>query len=477
MPSDNNGVCSFYPCAWPAWQEGSYCIFHEPLPDKDTNAFQQELNKYTLANPHEWDFTRFHFPPGVSFEEKELPEVTFQQSFFYGHVGFKGAIFSGDAQFFGTTFTESADFDKATFSGDVGFRRATFAKIVFFTGQTTFFGEADFLGATFSDDAVFQRATFSGETDFREVNFNKCAHFSGAYFSGNADFSEASFFDVTNFNRTIFSGNTVFAEATFSEVVDFTGCEISGRLLFQGKHETEFYSPECFKSEALFNHLNLKPSADIVFRSIDLSNAHLLNTDVTDIRFEDIKWPAHIWWKFKRKCICEDVEQLKKNEMPAVEILYRRLKHSCTTRSDYVSAGDFHVGEMEMKRRQLEWYRPDKILLLLYKIVSFYGERWLRPLIVLFSLLFVFSVLEIGLGVKLDGKIIQWARNGSFDLKQVLQNFADIYSYGLQIAALQRPSDVTQVRAGTRLVVAALGLIAPSLIALSLLAMRRRFKR
>jgi hypothetical protein len=87
--------------------------------------------------------------------------------------------------------------------------------------------------------------------------------------------------------------------------------------------------------------------------------------------------------------------------------LYQQLKKNYDDRRDYWTAGDFHYGELEMKRlhsphrnKALRWLHQNLGLCAWYKYASEYGESYDRPLlwfvgiVVLFMLLFPISGLR-----------------------------------------------------------------------------------
>jgi hypothetical protein len=88
--------------------------------------------------------------------------------------------------------------------------------------------------------------------------------------------------------------------------------------------------------------------------------------------------------------------------------LYHRLKRKYDAECDYWTAGDFHYGEMEMKRlyssrrnKALRWLHRSLGLVACYKYASDYGESyvkpglWLAPVLLIFALLYPVTGLDL----------------------------------------------------------------------------------
>ena len=80
--------------------------------------------------------------------------------------------------------------------------------------------------------------------------------------------------------------------------------------------------------------------------------------------------------------------------------LYQQLKKNYDERKDYWTAGDFHYGEMEMKRlhsrgnnRWVRWLYRNHGVVAWYKYASRYGESYVRPAIVLLIVIATFTLL------------------------------------------------------------------------------------
>lgn len=439
--------------------------------------FSQECN-FTLASIFGADFGETTF----------MGEAAFINTTFLGNVLFGRAKFIGTAYFHNTLFKGDADFYKVAFESNAFFTNATFSEDTNFT-YASFSGNVDYTGVKLQELADFTKSRFSSFVEFTLASFTGTAHFSGVTFSGITNFTAAKFISDALFDRAIFTDNVMFRVSSFTKKANFSECSFERRAVFEGNWRNE-KSCQFFRDEADFKNVDIGNNAIIIFRGMDMSRVHLLNTDISDFRFEDVRWAEYSSRWFKRKHLCDDRPNLKKDDMYKVEILYRRLKHSCLSQSDHIAAGDFHIGEMEMKRRQLNRYQPDYWLSFLYKWLSLYGERWLRPLLWLGLGIIIFAIVESLTGVCVNGEIIGGICAGGetvnynismshlidWNLWVVwLGDLSNIAVYGLQVATLQRPSNITPE--GSHIFYALWAITGASLIALSLLAMKRRFKR
>ena len=170
------------------------------------------------------------------------------------------------------------------------------------------------------------------------------------------------------------------------------------------------------------------------------------------------------------------------------------MKKNFDDRRDYGTAGDFHYGEMEMKRqssrrrnRVLRWLHRNLGLTAWYKYASEYGESYRRPLALLIAVLLLFTLAYplVGLerAARESGTVVSWARIGQFlaERNYAWWSVAAFWLHGLLMAAsvmvLQRElpySPVSSLGWWLRLAEYLLSVI---LIPLFLLAVRRQFRR
>lgn len=200
------------------------------------------LDALSLAFDHDQhcDLKGTVFPEAFKCENMTLPDVSFSDCYFP----------KGDASFDGSTFSGLADFSRTLFEeGKVEFEETTFAGLTQFTGTKFHGGNKSFKKARFSGVGVFfDDANFSGGIiDFSEIKcLSEVTSFTNTYFScantkfadarfenGGVSFSKSHFGGAVDFQRTRFEVPTVtFQSAVFAErsTVDFSSTIFSGQL-------------------------------------------------------------------------------------------------------------------------------------------------------------------------------------------------------------------------------------------------------
>ena len=203
-----------------------------------------------------------------------------------------------------------------------------------------------------------------------------------------------------------------------------------------------------------------------------------------------------------------------------IAALYQQLKKNYDERKDYWTAGDFHYGEMEMKRlatkpasrifrliigkalgeermsRARRWWHRHVSLVALYKYASQYGESYARPALWLGATLLLFALLYPAIGLRYDSTK---DRAGTAVLSvPVVLTYADPLLPGqpatdrrkaqwrlfgssclsaLEIAAFQKEPAYQPVYPWGRLLTLVEMLLTSALAALFFLAVRRQFRR
>ena len=145
----------------------------------------------------------------------------FGKAQFSGHARFGKAQFSGHAGFEEAQFSRHAGFGKAQFSGHAGFEEAQFSRHAGF-GNAQFRDDAGFVEAQFRGDARFEKAQFSGHARFEKAQFRGHARFEKAQFRGHARFEEAQFRGPAVFDST---GDTSTPEAIRANTFHFVNFE------------------------------------------------------------------------------------------------------------------------------------------------------------------------------------------------------------------------------------------------------------
>ena len=476
----------------------NFCIFHSRNDKKDKKDFWKGIQAKLEAK--DFDFTAYYFPPGLKadFRGKKFKDARFVEVIFKGYVNFIEAEFSG----------KSTDFGLAKFSGE-----STDFRLAEFSGESTVF-----IGVEFSGKSTdFRWAEFSGKsTDLSWAEFSgKSTVFAGAKFSGNTNFGNAEFSGKsTNFRLAEFLGeSTVFSGAKFSgENTDFSWAEFSGEGTkfnsadFSGCGTVHFVDT-VFKGECGFLVTNFPLRLDqfVIFRGtrdpIDLSKTVFLYCNNYDrvlfrnCRFNEEPYKLFGWefplWKKRKIVLCDEsyVGKLlelarQKGEEPSpgesrpnpeakservkvefshVESLYRQFKKNLEAEKDWELAGEFHYGEMECKRKGLEsGIRQNLGLLAWYKYFSGYGERPFRASCWIVFLLLAFAG-------------IYW-----FLDTLPRQGFGYyLWELSVKTAFLQRIGETGNEPIGLlgKFFYLLQSVLCPTLIALFILALRRRVRR
>jgi uncharacterized protein YjbI with pentapeptide repeats len=361
---------------------------HSHDPEKSDAEFQAEFECVLReAGDGLADFSGFIFPTSRYFGRKFLATCYF---------GF--AKFTQEADFRFATFTQNAHFINVVFVQDVDFTCAEFTEYANFSG-TTFKQNADFSGAkvrrdtnfyetTFAQNATFNHATFTQNVEFLKATFTQDVDFGGSTFGGMVDLHRARFVGMPSFERTNFMEHPqgkdhepgpVFAGATFEqpEKVVFNGTYL-GHVLFH----------DCDVSRMNFS--------DVVWRK---------RANGKWMVFDEVIDPQHgAAWALRPP----EGNPNPRNYRLIAE-LYQQLKKNYDDQRDYWTAGDFHYGEMEMKRlasdyhnKILRWLHSNLGLVACYKYASEYGESYVRPGLLLLLTLFVFTLLYPLAGLRHD---------------------------------------------------------------------------
>ena len=348
-------------------------------------------------------------------------------------------IFPEKIEFYNIEFTEGADFLRTTFKKGAHFSFAKFKKKTFFS-VATFNEEADFHGATFSEEAYFD-----------DVRFTKGANFWG-----------------TNFEK----GDVIFSYSN-----------LFGRSTFIGRKYKEKTIP-IFKDVLVdFRNVVINPPNVAIFRDADLSRCLFQGTRLDKIEFTNVKW-AKISGKlgysrtgvYDEKVLLDNIKNKKKTknkdkddlDWEHIERVYRDLKINHKESGDHERAGDFHYGEKEMRRRNPDTPRAHRFFLNLYRIISGYGERYLRPLFWAAVLLVLCTFGYLLLGISKDeiplklANPLDWIRTAL---------------YSLQVMTFIRPTYLEHTTLASTGLKAFQSIFGPVVIGLFALALRQRLKR
>lgn len=419
-----------------------YCICHSENRKKDSDAFQREVERM-LAGKN-YNFRWFVFPD---------------------YAVFPRAVFAGDASFAHATFQGKAAFGTATFHGEAAFYYATFQGAAHF-GAARFQDAAHFEGATFQGEARFWHAMFQGEAAFLEATFQGEAHFEDATFHGVAHFGGATFQGAAHFQGATFHGAAGFWHATFQGAAGFVGEE--EKRVFSESHDADF-------SLATFER-----AKKVEFAHVNLRRARFVGTDVREVDFTDVKWAPRSFWRKPVPCSAawDELRREGKGERKdyqRIRKLYQQLKENYEERRDPITAGDFHFGDMEMRRLAPREDRRSPLFLFLYRWISGYGEDYILPLVWIGAVLVGFALAFAyvpSLALRPSAGSTAAAISGCF-----WQRMQKTLLYSAMCFLLRPEKYYQPVNDLGRYLSLAEGVIGPVLIAMFTLALNRRFKR
>lgn len=473
------------------------------------------------------------FNNGANFRSTNFlgdKSVDFSETKFYGHetANFINAVFTGEkgVNFNGAIFHGGgANFGAAKFKGTAG---VNFSGVEFGGSKRTYFSDTVFSGdnvANFKyakflavEGADFTEAKFSGygEANFSSTEFicNDWAHFGGAKFicRGGVNFlfakfscekgvsfweSEFSGEGGANFKEAQFTGNgeVVFRGAEFSckEGVQFSNIKFfnNGKISF----EDVSVANECIIE---FDLASIKHPKMMIFSNINLGNTSFYQTDIEDFIFKNVKFKKfpHENMKLLRKVFAiariglideiwnevtiEDINREYNDDYFAhVEILYRQLKRNFEEKRDYDRAGDFHFGEMEMKRRQQRRFQRYLSLTAMYKYISGYGQKWMRAISWFVSFLIMFSILNSQWLEPLSDRTPKSLFTNQLGSDHVSKSaeLIDSVIYTLNTMTLRKDSRFGVTSSIGQAFTILQSIVGPAILALMFLAIRRQFRR
>ena len=215
-----------------------------------------------------------------------------------------------------------------------------------------------------------------------------------------------------------------------------------------------------------FRWANFEAPEKVRFQHVNLGQARFLETPLDKVQFIDVDWDE----RAGRRCVYDEIaheeEGVKKN-YALIAQLYRQLKKNYEEQRDYPGAGDFHYGEMEMTRRQ-QWKESKYFSWFLtwaYKLLSGYGERPGRAIAWALGILLVPAFCYYWFGITLNRP------SGWFFPRSLTDSL--IQSLGYMTFRVSE----TPVEGWAKALMVLQALFGPVQLALTALALRRRFRR
>jgi uncharacterized protein YjbI with pentapeptide repeats len=516
-----------------------FCIFHQPkltldekaklLPDKKQEEEMEQEFELKLSELLErlesdsqvevLDLRGFRFPMIFEFGRQLEKKLDLRYATFYQYAGFGSVInvdeycdtsrhmMYGDALYGaeGAVFAKGADFSKATFMGDADFSKAIFSQMARFD-ETTFHGFAWFDETTFADSVSFISAAFRKSAYFTKTSFEKKTDFVFTTFDSNAFFNKTEFNQVADFSESIFNRGADFILTRFRDKAIFESSTFDKKVHFNNAYLIDDPdNPSQAKYE--FVNLNILKDADVVIEKVDLSKATFRDTNLELITFKDVTWakPTSViqHW-FRKKCLWDEFENTSiyvDLDYEKIAENYRQLVLNYEKKRDYDSAEDFHIGEMEMRRKKKgdilasgRWYKHRWIAewlnsYNLYRVASNYGTSYWQALCVLVILILVFSVFFLLAGFKpsrdnvdASSRVIEYnvlpdINHRPVSIEQLGLDYRDSILFTLSIITFQRERFYEPVGWQAYLCLCFAVLFLTAQAALVLLAVRRRFRR
>lgn len=531
-----------------------YCVFHFP---KSSAAEKKQMSRdelTTLAIIEEKfhknlkelilyseskdfvDLRGFQFPEDMSFRKDFSVKVDFSDAVFWGYIIFgnelydinrengkkvatpilkKGAcfdncLFKDELRFQGLNIEGSISFNHAVFegstfflksncTGEVEFNSATFKNHISF--HHVFFNQINFNFAKFKDEAHFSVMELGLSADFSFTEFDKSVIFTELTVGKNVIKSldvDQDYKSVCKFIYTIFNEDASFSKVTFNTQVTFWNTIFTKRTIFN--------QYTIFNDTSEFWGVVLPKDEPFIFVEIDLSKTSFLDTNLEKITFRYVTWAretnkirkllrgrSYVLWDEIRSV----AENMDKSDESKIAENYRQLVINYESKRDYETAEQFHIGEMEMRRRKVSehsfyfWHQIRKYLngYGMYWLSSRYGTSYTQAILVLLMLMSIFSFLFMFSGVKtskdvstdnpriIEYNVFQDSDHILTSPVKFLSDYKETLSYTLSIITFQKERfyEPLDWQARYLLYLAVFTLTAQS--ALIFLAIRRQFKR
>lgn len=472
-------ILSFKKFVFPSFQE--IIFLDNGCLAEDTNFW------YTTSQTFDGSKFSLRFYRMVDFSQAIfLSQANFVQVLFQGPVSFKESIFHDGLLLNDCKFKKTISFEKIQAKGYVELRgffeeRLTIKHSVFSDNfcfnESTFVEKADILmmDNTFGDGFLLQNSLFQdkfdsslnkfhsflsrhtdfyGDVFFHQDEFwgggknnenNPSTVFRSLEFYKKVKFSLCKFYQLTLFEHLNFSKDLWFLGPKFYDQVAFNHVEFSSthKTLFQApkRHESgskpteevgKVFYPDPEKGEkeekqkkdkkVHFNNIIFPEKT--IFRWINLEDVSFQKSFIECLKFDEC-----IFEQEDGRIVLYDEKELRKkvpqtaHNYEEVENIYRQFKKNFDNKKDFETAGDFYIGEMEMRRekfkKQIQSENSEGLfdtrirlfLLSCFKLFSYYGERpsrilgWIVLAILCFAIVFdIYSTLpfwkSLGLSLK-----------------------------------------------------------------------------
>lgn len=340
-----------------------------------------------------------------------------------------------------------------------------------------FYGKVK-IDATFNNKVDFKNCIFEDDCDFQGVKFLSTVSFIDSNFRKTANFKRARFFEKATFWRARFEGEANFGAAIFGAEVRFVTCDFPRHPFYVDFMVAKFETPNT-----------------VIFSGVDFSRALFRWSDLSSIRFENVKWPTTSRIRGARHYLADEfyswVDRKENRKYPPeqhydyVQDLYQQLKRNYEESRSYTEAGDFYYGEMECYRKARPTRRYLPTWQNLYRLSSGYGQRYIRAGAILLLLLLVFAVSHMFIGLETTSRNSKYhdieysAATYAGNLKSFLIDLGVTTVYCIEVLTRQEKQDrlfQPLSIAGEALNVT-LSMVVYVQVLFFVLALRRHFKR
>jgi hypothetical protein len=319
------------------------------------------------------DFRDVVIPRALTLEEARLPH-----GLLLSCVQIRGGLTLTGAHVGGLTVIE------VPFPGQILAHAAEFAgnvSIHVLAARAVLLASAKFtagveLRGRFPDRVIFDQATIRGLLNLSDCNFFGALSFKGTRFEppSEIDLRGTVFRRDFNISAPLAAPRVMRLDDTFfrSHVEIATGLGKAALRLVARDHSPRF-------------------GGEVVFTNVDLGECRLLGNDIGQIELNNARWGR----RFGRTVLFDEILLRRGAEVPlhSLKDAYQVLKTKYHAHGDYATAGCFHYGEMEMKRRELGWPRRVLSREFVYWALSGYGTSYARALLGLIAVILLFAGL------------------------------------------------------------------------------------
>ncbi|WP_129643777.1 pentapeptide repeat-containing protein [Peristeroidobacter agariperforans] len=497
-------------------EAGARCVLHSSPDDEAswsdlrTPVVQRALNSVIarcVESNTPVDLAGVVIPRDVSFGNAVLAQLIVRASHFGGGRHFSGTVFSAPVQIDQCTFRSDASFSEAHFKDKFEFRASAKAALDF--SKARFDGSANiniatqggkhvvrFNGIRCKDSFTLKPSgNFAADLELKEATFEGRFHAEGEYsaeidcsgscFSGAMSFSgEANrkftskgchFRSGVDLRRAVLCAAADFSGSRFEERARFT-CRFVGPAMFEDcafEKQADFSAPESTEDKsAALNAIGFQGTS---FRGAVLFTNRTFGSTTNFSTCEFFQAPEFHGATLHQDTRLPLIHAFKDRESEDAAAAYRTLRQAMESNNARSEEAMFYALEQKTLRRILgRQTRWENMASALYDGLSAYGVNFWRPIAWLLATMLVFGTMyaawiswPIALSAPFDGERLVCGL--TFSLQQVVNPFwvwrttelpwSTNWPNALKVAATIE------------------SLLTTALFALSLLALRWRFKR